>query len=101
MVDCDLSNYFGEIPHAELLKSFARRVSDGRMLRLIKAWLEMPVEEDDGQGRRAPHEPGAQGAERHPAGSADQPAGQQPLHAALRAGLEEAGLCPAASVRKS
>ena len=50
VVDCDLSNYFGEIPHAELLKSFARRISDGRMLRLIKAWLEMPVEEDDGKG---------------------------------------------------
>ena len=50
VVDCDLSNYFGEIPHAELMKSIARRVSDGRMLGLIKAWLEMPVEEDDGQG---------------------------------------------------
>ena len=50
VVHCDLSNYFGEIPHAELLKSFARRISDGRMLKLIKAWLEMPVEEDDGKG---------------------------------------------------
>ena len=50
VVDCDLSNYFGEIPHAELLKSFARRISDGRMLKLIRAWLEMPVEEDDGEG---------------------------------------------------
>ena len=50
VVDCDLSNYFGEIPHVELLKSVARRVSDGRMLGLIKAWLEMPVEEDDGKG---------------------------------------------------
>ena len=50
VVDCDLSNYFGEIPHAELMKSFARRISDGRMLKLIKAWLEMPVEEDDGKG---------------------------------------------------
>ncbi len=50
VVDGDLSNYFGEIPHAELMKSLARRVSDGRMLKLIKAWLEMPVEEDDGQG---------------------------------------------------
>ena len=48
----DLSNYFGEIPHAELMKSIARRVSDGRMLKLIKAWLEMPVEEDDGKGGR-------------------------------------------------
>ena len=50
VVDCDLSNYFGEIPHAELMKSLARRVSDGRMLGLIKAWLEMPVEGDDGEG---------------------------------------------------
>ena len=52
VVDGDLSNYFGEIPHAELMKSVARRVSDGKMLRLIKAWLEMPVEEDDGKGGR-------------------------------------------------
>ena len=46
VVDCDLSNCFGEIPHAELMRSVTRRVSDGRMLGLIKAWLEMPVEED-------------------------------------------------------
>ena len=50
VVDGDLANYFGEIPHAELMKSVARRVSDGRMLGLIKAWLLMPVEEDDGKG---------------------------------------------------
>ena len=50
VVDGDLTNYFGEIPHAELMKSVARRVSDGRLLGLIKAWLTMPVEEDDGKG---------------------------------------------------
>ena len=50
VVDADLSNYFGEIPHAELLRSMARRVSDGRLPGLVKAWLEMPVEEDSGQG---------------------------------------------------
>ncbi|WP_419937414.1 group II intron reverse transcriptase/maturase [Candidatus Palauibacter sp.] len=50
VVDADLSNYFGEIPHAELMKSIARRVSDGRMLGLVKAWLEMPVVEEDGKG---------------------------------------------------
>ncbi len=57
VVDGDLFNYFGEIPHAELIRSIARRVSDGRMLKLIKAWLEMPVEEDDGEGgkRRRRH----------------------------------------------
>ena len=50
VVDADLSNYFGAIPHAELMRSVARRVSDGRMLGWIKAWLEMAVEEDDGEG---------------------------------------------------
>ena len=52
VVDCDLSNYFGEIPHAQLMKSVARRVSDGRMLGLIKAWLEMPTAVKDGNGGR-------------------------------------------------
>ena len=50
VIDADLSNYFGEIPHAELMKSIARRVSDGRMLGLVKAWLTMPVVEEDGEG---------------------------------------------------
>ena len=52
VVDADLTNYFGEIPHADLLKSIARRVSDGRLLGWVKAWLEMAVEEDDGRGGR-------------------------------------------------
>ena len=95
VVDCDLSNYFGEIPHAELMKSFARRISDGRMLKLIKAWLEMPSGGGRRQGRQAPHEPWAQGAERNPARGADLSFSQQSLHAAFRAGLEGAGLCPA------
>ena len=52
VVDADLSDYFGQIPHAELLRSIARRVSDGRLLGWVKAWLEMAVEEDDGRGGR-------------------------------------------------
>ena len=39
VVDADLSDYFGQIPHAELMRSIARRVSDGRLLGWIKAWL--------------------------------------------------------------
>jgi RNA-directed DNA polymerase len=50
VVDADLSNYFDTIPHHELMKSIARRVSDGAMLALIKSWLEMAVEEEDGKG---------------------------------------------------
>ena len=50
VVDADLSSYFDTIPHPELMKSIARRVSDGAMLSLIKGWLEMAVEEDDGKG---------------------------------------------------
>ena len=46
----DLSGYFDSIPHAELMKSVSRRISDSRILRLIKMWLEAPVEETDGKG---------------------------------------------------
>jgi group II intron reverse transcriptase/maturase len=42
---------FDSIPHAELMKSVARRVSDRHMLHLIKMWLEAPVEEIDDRGR--------------------------------------------------
>jgi RNA-directed DNA polymerase len=52
VVDADLSGYFDSIPHAELLKSVARRISDSRVLRLIKMWLETPVEETDAKGNR-------------------------------------------------
>jgi retron-type reverse transcriptase len=50
VVDADLSDYFGSIPHAELLKSLARRIVDRRMLHLFKRWLECPVEEIDKRG---------------------------------------------------
>ena len=48
-----LARYFDTLPHAELLKSVARRVVDGAMLHLIKMWLEAPVEETDERGRQA------------------------------------------------
>src|SRR5467141_1396809 len=52
VVDADLSRYFDSIPHDDLLKSVARRVADGAVLRLIKLWLKAPIEERDGEGRR-------------------------------------------------
>jgi retron-type reverse transcriptase len=50
VVDADLADYFGSIPNSELLSSGARRVSDRHMPHLIKQWIGVPVEEDDGRG---------------------------------------------------
>jgi len=52
VVDADLADYFGSIPHNELMKSLARRIVDRHVLHLIKMWLECPVEETDDRGRK-------------------------------------------------
>ena len=53
VVDADLAQYFDTIPHRQLLRQVARRVSDGMILKLIKAWLRAPIlEEEEGGGRR-------------------------------------------------
>ncbi len=52
VIDADLSGYFDSIPHAELMKSVARRIVDRNVLHLIRQWLDVPVEEDDGHGHR-------------------------------------------------
>jgi group II intron reverse transcriptase/maturase len=50
VVDADLSDYFGSIPHAELMQSVARRVVDKRVLHLIKMWLVCAVVDTDDRG---------------------------------------------------
>ncbi len=41
---------FDTIPHAALMRCLARRISDGRMLHLLKGWLKVPVAEPDERG---------------------------------------------------
>ena len=52
IIDADLSKYFDTIPHRELMKAVARRVSDGSVLRLIKSWLRAPIVEEDKDGTK-------------------------------------------------
>lgn len=44
--DADLSKYFDTIPHEKLMKTLGLRISDGRILELIKFWLKAPVCDD-------------------------------------------------------
>jgi len=50
VVDADLSAYFDSIPHGALMEEVQRRVTDVHMLRLIRAWLKVPVEDRDDRG---------------------------------------------------
>jgi RNA-directed DNA polymerase len=45
--DADLSSYFDTINHAELMQKVSRRIADGRVLDLIRMWLNCEVEEND------------------------------------------------------
>jgi len=44
--DADLSKYFDSIPHGKLLKVVGTRISDQRVLHLLKLWLKAPINED-------------------------------------------------------
>jgi RNA-directed DNA polymerase len=49
VVDADLQTYFDSIPHAPLRDRVASKVSDGRVLALVEAFLQQPIFEGLGQ----------------------------------------------------
>ncbi len=49
--DADLKGYFDSIPHAKLLKCLEKRIADQQVLRLIRMWLNAPVQDEDEEGR--------------------------------------------------
>lgn len=46
VVDVDIERYFDTIPHEPLMELVKRRVSDPKLLRLIRRWLQASVLED-------------------------------------------------------
>ena len=60
VVDADLKSYFDTIPHERLMMRVERRISDGRMLDLLRSWLQADILQD--LNRWTPREGTPQGA---------------------------------------
>jgi RNA-directed DNA polymerase len=50
VVNADLSKYFDNIPHRDLMQCVVRRIVNRHVSALIKMWFKSPVEERDGDG---------------------------------------------------
>ena len=70
------------------MKCVARRVVDRHILRLIKAWLVAPVEDDDGKGGKTRVEPTGTTSAAHPRAHRSHPC-VEPVHATVHRGVED------------
>jgi RNA-directed DNA polymerase len=52
VVDADMKSYFDTIPHAQLMAEVEKFISDGKVLKLIKTYLEQDIL--DGMNRWTP-----------------------------------------------
>lgn len=55
--DADLKSYFDTIPHEKLMACVRKRIADRSILRLVRLWLEAPIEETDDRGKKRVHRP--------------------------------------------
>ena len=46
VVDADFESYFDTIPHERLMQRIEARISDGRILGLVRGWLEQDIMQD-------------------------------------------------------
>ena len=101
VVDADLADYFGSIPHGELVKSVTRRIVDRRVLHLIKMWLEMPRGRNRRSRKEDTHDRSQGQSARHTAGFTHLTFAGEYIHAPVCTGMEEArtGATPRQSYR--
>jgi RNA-directed DNA polymerase len=55
--DADLKSYFDTIPHDNLMACLRKRIADRSVLKLIRMWLEAPIEDRDDRGKRRVERP--------------------------------------------
>ena len=89
VVDADLSGYFDSIPHAELMKSTARRVSDGSFLASDQNVAGDGGGRDRREGEPPENDPQQGRRERDAARRADLAAAGESVHATIRPGVDE------------